>query len=305
MKQAVIAPSMLALLYPLDDEVPGYSREQLRGRPRQRVREGHQAGVRRGRRASVHRLHRGPPGHPGRSAQPVDRARHAAALHRAQQPGAGPVQPRGAIERSASTPARAATATRCTAPTSTTTTCCRACSCMNAGYFLIQLLERAGQGLRLRADRPAPPRGRGRRAAVRLHRRDQPAEPAGGERRGGARRAGRGRRTSSRRNASARPTTAASRRSASTRSPTTVPRTTHGTSRSRRSRTGCRAPGSPRRSSAWADAGQAPAQLGAGVTPGGAPAQLTPVLRPRSRAAGARLFPWRGPRPRCRPRERP
>lgn len=28
-KQAVIAPSMLALLYPLDDEVPGYSREQF------------------------------------------------------------------------------------------------------------------------------------------------------------------------------------------------------------------------------------------------------------------------------------
>ena len=29
MKQAVIAPSMLALLYPLTDEVPGYSREQF------------------------------------------------------------------------------------------------------------------------------------------------------------------------------------------------------------------------------------------------------------------------------------
>jgi methionine synthase II (cobalamin-independent) len=29
LKQAVIAPSMLALLYPLDDEVPGYSREQF------------------------------------------------------------------------------------------------------------------------------------------------------------------------------------------------------------------------------------------------------------------------------------
>ena len=28
MKQAVIAPSMLALLYPLEEEVPGYSREQ-------------------------------------------------------------------------------------------------------------------------------------------------------------------------------------------------------------------------------------------------------------------------------------
>ncbi len=29
MKQAVIAPSMLSLLYPLEDEVPGYSREQF------------------------------------------------------------------------------------------------------------------------------------------------------------------------------------------------------------------------------------------------------------------------------------
>jgi methionine synthase II (cobalamin-independent) len=29
MKQAVIAPSMLALLYPLDEEIPGYSRQQF------------------------------------------------------------------------------------------------------------------------------------------------------------------------------------------------------------------------------------------------------------------------------------
>src|SRR5690349_13786531 len=29
MKQAVIAPSMLALLYPLDSEIPGYTREQF------------------------------------------------------------------------------------------------------------------------------------------------------------------------------------------------------------------------------------------------------------------------------------
>jgi len=29
MKQAVIAPSMLLLLYPLDDEVPAYPREQF------------------------------------------------------------------------------------------------------------------------------------------------------------------------------------------------------------------------------------------------------------------------------------
>ena len=29
MKQAVIAPSMLALLYPLDEEIPGYTREEF------------------------------------------------------------------------------------------------------------------------------------------------------------------------------------------------------------------------------------------------------------------------------------
>ena len=29
MKQAVIAPSMLALLYPLDEEIPGYSQQQF------------------------------------------------------------------------------------------------------------------------------------------------------------------------------------------------------------------------------------------------------------------------------------
>ncbi len=29
MKQAVIAPSMLALLYPLNDEIPGYPQEQF------------------------------------------------------------------------------------------------------------------------------------------------------------------------------------------------------------------------------------------------------------------------------------
>ena len=41
MKQAVIAPSMLALLYPLKDEVDGYSREEFEERPRRRDREGH------------------------------------------------------------------------------------------------------------------------------------------------------------------------------------------------------------------------------------------------------------------------
>ena len=84
MKQAVIAPSMLALLYPLDEEIPGYTREQFEADLSQRVREGHQAGVRRGGGAGVGGLHRGTAGYPQRPAQPLDRPEHAAAFHRAQ-----------------------------------------------------------------------------------------------------------------------------------------------------------------------------------------------------------------------------
>jgi hypothetical protein len=72
MKQAVIAPSMLALLYPLDEEIGGYTQEQFGG------------------------LHRGTAGHPQRPAQPVDRPEHAAAFHRAEQPGDGAVHRAGA-----------------------------------------------------------------------------------------------------------------------------------------------------------------------------------------------------------------
>ena len=121
---------------------------------------------------------------------------------------------------------------------------------MNAGYFLIQLaserdkdpvLESIGEHSRDDADGVA---------ADVLHRRHQPAEPAGRERGGGLRRARPRGRTSSRRSGSARPTTAASRRSASTRSRTTARPTTPATSRSRRSPTASRARGWPPRSSA-------------------------------------------------------
>ena len=62
MKQAVIAPSMLALLYPLDDEVPGYTREQflddLCDECEKDIRQAFAAGAVRG----LDRLHRGPAG---------------------------------------------------------------------------------------------------------------------------------------------------------------------------------------------------------------------------------------------------
>jgi hypothetical protein len=66
MKQAVIAPSMLALLYPLDEEIPGLQPGRVRVGPGRRVREGHQAGVRGRGGAGVGRLHRGAAGHPRR-----------------------------------------------------------------------------------------------------------------------------------------------------------------------------------------------------------------------------------------------
>jgi len=48
---------------------------------------------------------------------------------------------------------------------------------MNAGYFLIQLASERDRDRRLRPRRSVPPRGCGRRAAVRLHRSDQPLNP--------------------------------------------------------------------------------------------------------------------------------
>ena len=64
MKQAVIAPSMLALLYPLTDPVPGYTREEFEEDIVQEcttdIRKAFEAGAAQ----RLDRLHRGSPGDP-------------------------------------------------------------------------------------------------------------------------------------------------------------------------------------------------------------------------------------------------
>ena len=89
MKQAVIAPSMLALLYPLKDPVEGYTREEFEEDIVQEcvtdIRKAFEAGAAR---VSID-FTEGRLGDAGGSAQPVDRCGAVAAFHRAQQPGAG------------------------------------------------------------------------------------------------------------------------------------------------------------------------------------------------------------------------
>ena len=113
-KQAVIAPSMLMLLYPLEGEIEGYSREQFLDDLCDEVEKDIRQVLRRRRRARLDRLHRGPAGEQERLAQPLDQQGHAPGVHRPQQPRDRPLlRPRSA-RTSASTPAPAATATRCT-----------------------------------------------------------------------------------------------------------------------------------------------------------------------------------------------
>ena len=95
-KQAVIAPSMLMLLYPLEGELEGYSREQFLDDLCDEVEKDIRAVLRRRRRARLDRLHRGPAGEQERLAQPLDQQGHAPGVHRPQQPRDRPLQRRGA-----------------------------------------------------------------------------------------------------------------------------------------------------------------------------------------------------------------
>ena len=137
-KQAVIAPSMLMLLYPLEGEIDGYSREQflddLCDEVEKDIRRCFDAGAVR---VSIDFTE-------GRLANKND----------SRNPWTGKdmlqefidlnnrvidrFSRRGARRTSASTRARAATATRCTPRTCPTRSCCRKMFDLNAGYFLIQ-----------------------------------------------------------------------------------------------------------------------------------------------------------------------
>ena len=127
MKQAVIAPSMLALLYPLNEDVPGYTREQFEAdlveECEKDIRQAFAAGAVR---VSVDFTE-------GRLAPEPIR------VTRGQEQGCCPTSSsstteswNGSHQKSGSTSAytrvQAAIATRCTAPTSHTTTCCQRCS---------------------------------------------------------------------------------------------------------------------------------------------------------------------------------
>jgi len=127
LKQAVIAPSMLSLLYPLDGDVDGYPREQfladLCDEAEKDIRQAFAAGAARvsidfteGRLASKNDTRtRGPAGTCWSSSS-------------SSTTGSSTGSPRRSGSTSACTPAPAATWTRSTPPRSTTRSCCRRCS---------------------------------------------------------------------------------------------------------------------------------------------------------------------------------
>ena len=214
----------------------------VRGRADRRVREGHPAGVRGRGRAGVGGLHRGAAGHPRGPAQPVDGGRAAAALHRADQRGDGPVLRRGAQEhRRAHVPGRrprlrALGRRALQQPAQHDVRHQR-------GLLPHPARVRARPRPGVRDHRQEPPLGRRRRGADGLPRHDRHAVARGSSRRRRSPTSSSGRRTSSTRTRSARRTTAASRRSRSTRSPTTARRTTPARWRSARSSRASRARG--------------------------------------------------------------
>ena len=136
-KQAVIAPSMLMLLYPLEGEIEGYSREQflddLCDEVEKDIRQAFDAGAVR---VSID-FTEGRLANKNDSRNPWTEQGHAPGVHRPQQPRDRPLL---AEERrtSASTPAPAATWTRCTSQEVPYEKLLSKMFQLNAGYFLIQ-----------------------------------------------------------------------------------------------------------------------------------------------------------------------
>ena len=121
-KQAVISPSALSLMYPAEG-IPGYSREQFID---DLLRE-HETEIRRCLQKGAHKVQIDFT--EGRLAMKIDPSGQSAQqLHRPEQPRAVALLRGRARSASACTPARAATAIPRTAPTSTTRSCCPACS---------------------------------------------------------------------------------------------------------------------------------------------------------------------------------
>jgi hypothetical protein len=187
MKQAVIAPSMLSLLYPLDGEVDGYSRGEfladLCDEAEKDIRQAFAAGAAR---VSIG-LHRGPARVEERPAQPLDGPADARAVHRAEQPGHRPVLGGGAGQsRRAHVPGWGHGLGAL-----------RGCRLRRTAALDVpderRLLpdaagQREGQGAGVPARRRAQPRRRQRRPPGVLHRRHRPAEPDRREGRAGGRR---------------------------------------------------------------------------------------------------------------------
>ena len=111
LKQAVIAPSMLALLYPLDGEVKGYTREQFLSDLVDQCEKDIRRRVQSRRQAGLDRLHRRAARLPRTTRIiPWTGRKMLGQLHRPQQPGARSLQRPRSARTSESTPAPGATA---------------------------------------------------------------------------------------------------------------------------------------------------------------------------------------------------
>ena len=284
LKQAVIAPSMLSLLYPLDSEVKGYTRDEflsdLVDQCEKDIRGAFKAGAERvsidfteGRLAC-----RNDPNNAWTGRKMLS---HFIDLNNR-------VLDRFSAEERKNIGIHTCPGGDCDATHSADVDYAELLPSMfkmNAGYFLMQLVEREGQGARLQALRAAQPRRRQRRGPGLLHRGDQPAKSTRRVRpRRCATHSWRPRSTFPK-SVSVRPTIAASRRSASTSSRSTARPTWRATSRSRRSPRGSRERRWRLRNSAWRRSALRP-----GVGGGAALPRRRPF--PRSRRA-----PFRGPDP--------